>query len=86
MAGKSTFIDDRAPVRGELHVGLVYAELAAGTLNAIDTTVALTVDGRCRYLYACGLGSQHLGGPIIHDQPMMVDWVVRFSITVKSSQ
>ena len=32
-------------VRGELHVGLVYAELAAGTLNAIDTTEALTVEG-----------------------------------------
>ena len=45
VAGKSTFIDDRAPVRNELHVGLVYAEAASGVLNAIDTDAAMMVEG-----------------------------------------
>ena len=72
VAGKSTFIDDRAPVRGELHVGLVYAELAAGILNAIDTTEALTVEGVVDIFTHADL-AHNIWGLIIHDQPMMVE-------------
>lgn len=72
VAGKSTFIDDRIPVRNELHVGLVYAEVAAGILNAIETETALMIEGVVG-IYTHADLAHNIWGPIIHDQPMLVE-------------
>ena len=45
VAGKSEFIDDRPWQRGELLVGFLFAEVPKGTLNSIDISEALEIEG-----------------------------------------
>ena len=61
VAGTSEFIDDRPQVRGELIVGLLYAEVPSGILEHIDTQKAQKNRRSRWYLYPQRSALQYLG-------------------------
>ena len=77
VAGGSVFIDDRPFQSGELLVGMVYSTVPSGVLNGIDYSQALLVEGIHGVFTHKDL-STNIWGPIIHDQPMLVERDIRF--------
>jgi len=77
VTGGSEFIDDRPPQRGELLVGLLYSKTAKGILNSIDVTPALALPGVVGIYTSADL-KQNIWGPILHDQPLIVEKEIGF--------
>jgi xanthine dehydrogenase large subunit len=77
VAGRSVFIDDRPFQGGELIVGMLYSTVASGVLNNIDYSQALLVDG-IHGIFTHKDLSTNIWGPIIHDQPMLVEREIKF--------
>ena len=77
VAGKSEFIDDRPWQKGELIVGFVYAEVPRGTLDSIDISEALEIDGVVG-IYTHKDLAHNIWGPIIHDQPLLVEEEINY--------
>lgn len=77
VMGASEFIDDRPPQRGELLVGLLYATVAKGLLHSIDYSDALKVKGIVG-IYTHKDLAHNIWGPIIHDQPLLVEKEIQF--------
>ena len=77
VQGRSEFIDDRPPQRGELLVGLLFAEVAHGRLKSIDYAEALKIEG-IHGVYTHRDLAHNIWGPIIHDQPLLVSDEITF--------
>jgi xanthine dehydrogenase large subunit len=72
VTGESIFVDDRAPVLGELYVGVVGSPVSKGKLNSIDSSEALKHPS-CVGVYTANDLSAKKWGAIFHDQPILVD-------------
>lgn len=72
VTGTSVFMDDRAPHRGEVQVGLVGSPVAHGRLRAVDVSQALALPGVLAIYSAADL-AHNRWGTIIQDQPLLAD-------------
>jgi xanthine dehydrogenase large subunit len=71
VSGESVFVDDRAEVRGEVHVGIVGSGIAHGRLLGIDSSEALA-DPDCLGIFTSADFHAKKWGTIVHDQPFLV--------------
>ncbi len=72
VTGESIFIDDIAPVKGELFVNYVGSPVAAGRLKKIDFKEVLKVPGVVGVFSAKDV-HHNLWGTIVKDQPVLVE-------------
>lgn len=72
VTGTSIFVDDRSPIRGEIHVGVVGSPYAAGNLKKIHFKEALKLPGILAVYTAEDL-SHNKWGAIFKTQPLLVD-------------
>jgi xanthine dehydrogenase large subunit len=72
VTGTSIFIDDRAPLRGEIHVGVVGTPVAAGKLKKVHYQEALELSGVLAIYTAKDL-SHNAWGAIFKTQPLLVE-------------
>lgn len=72
VTGESIFVDDRAPVLGELFVGVVGSPVSKGKLKGINSKRALAHPS-CVGVYTAEHLSAKKWGAIFHDQPILVD-------------
>lgn len=72
VAGESEFIDDRAPLEGELHVGVVYSPFAKAKLRGVDAKAALAIPGVAGVYTAKDL-AHNRWGTIFQDQPLLAE-------------
>lgn len=77
VTGQSIFIDDRPPLRGELHVGVVGSPVAHGRILGIDTRAAQALPGVAGVFVAADL-HHNIWGTIIQDQPLLAHESVHF--------
>jgi len=77
VTGQSVFIDDRPPLRGEVHVGVVGSPVARGRVLSIDTSAARALPGVAGVFTAEDL-HHNVWGTIIQDQPMLANEQVNF--------
>ena len=77
VSGESIFIDDRAEVRGEVHVGVVGSTIAHGRLVEIDASVA-HADPDCLGVYTAKDLHGNKWGTIFHDQPFLVESEINY--------
>ncbi len=77
VQGASEFVDDRPPVAGELHVGVVFSSEPHAKLVRVDVDAALAAEGVVAVFTAKDV-AHNLWGTIIQDQPLLADDVVRF--------
>ncbi|MGV3526845.1 MAG: xanthine dehydrogenase molybdopterin binding subunit [Candidatus Sericytochromatia bacterium] len=77
VTGQSVFIDDRPPLRGELHVGVVGSPVAHGRILSIDTSAAAALPGVAGIYTAADL-HHNVWGTIIQDQPLLAHDAVNF--------
>lgn len=71
VTGKSIFVDDRAFLKNEVHVGYVGSPISHGKLKNIDCTEALKVNGVIDIYTAKDVVDNHWG-TIVSEQPMIV--------------
>ena len=77
VTGLSEFIDDRAFVRGELLVGILFSPHAKARVRKIDTTAALRIPGVAAVF--TGKDIEHnVWGTIFQDQPLIAESEVNF--------
>ena len=72
VTGRSVFIDDRAPIQGEIQVGVVGVPVAAGRLKGISAQRAELIPGVLGIFTAKDL-SHNQWGTIIKHQPILVE-------------
>jgi len=72
VTGESIFVDDRAPVLGELYVGVVGSPVSKGILKSIDDSKA-NAHPSCVAVYTADDLSAKKWGAIFHDQPILVE-------------
>ncbi len=77
VAGKSEFIDDIAPLPGELHVEVVLSAKAHAKIRKIEARKAKAVSGFVAIFTAKDL-HHNVWGTIFQDQPLLADGEVRF--------
>lgn len=77
VQGQSEFVDDRPPVAGELHVGVVFSTEPHAKILAVHTAEALAVEGVVAVFTAKDV-AHNLWGTIFQDQPLLADTVVQF--------
>lgn len=72
VTGSSRFVDDRAPMKNEVFVGIVPSPVAKGVLLEVDSTLTFKIPGVLDVLTARDL-KHNAWGTIVHDQPILVD-------------
>ncbi|MEM8873571.1 MAG: xanthine dehydrogenase molybdopterin binding subunit [Planctomycetota bacterium] len=72
VTGKSQFIDDAAPLAGELIAGILPAPVAKGTICKLDVTAARNTPGVVAVLTAVDLPEMAAFGPVLHDEWLIV--------------
>ncbi len=77
VQGRSEFVDDRPPVAGELHVGVVYSSEPHAKILAVHADEARALPGVAGVFTARDV-AHNLWGTIFQDQPLLADDVVRF--------
>lgn len=77
VSGESVFIDDRAELKNEVHVGVVGAPVASGRVLAIDASRALAHPD-CLAVYTAQDLIGKKWGPIVHDQPILVEKLIGY--------
>ncbi len=70
VTGRSTFIDDRPRVKGEVLVGLVYCPVARARIKKLSGAKALQVPG-VRGFYTAKDFKHNIWGSIFQDQPLL---------------
>lgn len=78
VSGESIYIDDIAPVRGELLVDFFYAPVSHARVKNIDLSEAAQVQGIAALFTAKDLPGQNLFGPIIKDEILLVEDLIEF--------
>ncbi len=74
VTGTAAYIDDYAPIAGELSIDFVRAPIAAGKLQSIDLTAALKLPGVVAiYTHRDLPCHENKFGPIFRDEPFLVD-------------
>ena len=72
VSGESQFLDDLAPLAGELVVGVVGSPLAHGRLTRLDVSPALEVPGVACVLTAADVPGHNRFGPSVKDEDLLV--------------
>jgi xanthine dehydrogenase large subunit len=72
ITGESIFIDDIAPMKGELQVNYVGSPVACGIVRKIDASGALKIPGVLA-VYTAKDVHHNLWGTIVKDQPLLVE-------------
>jgi xanthine dehydrogenase large subunit len=72
VTGQSVFLDDVAPLAGELVVGIVPAPVAAGRLKSLDFSAARCVPGVATIITAADIADHNRFGPVVHDEDLLV--------------
>ncbi|MEM6562317.1 MAG: molybdopterin cofactor-binding domain-containing protein, partial [Planctomycetota bacterium] len=78
VTGQSRFIDDAAPLAGELLAGIIPAPVARGTLRELDVTAARNTPGVIAVLTAADLPKLAAFGPVLHDEWLIVRVEISF--------
>jgi xanthine dehydrogenase large subunit len=78
VTGESRYIDDFAPVHGELFVDFVWSPVAHGLIKRVDCSDALRLDGVVGCFTAKDIPGQNLFGPIIADEILIADQETMF--------
>jgi len=73
VTGTSVFLDDRAPLPGELLAAVVPSPVAHGKLNRLDVTKARALPGVAAVLTADDVPGHNLFGPVAHDELLLVE-------------
>ncbi|MFT3787989.1 MAG: xanthine dehydrogenase molybdopterin binding subunit [Tepidisphaeraceae bacterium] len=71
--GESVFLDDIAPLAGELVAGIVTAPIARGRMTRLDLDTARKVPGVRAILTAGDIPGHNLFGPAIKDESLIVE-------------
>src|SRR5882724_4833031 len=74
VSGESVYVDDMAPLRGELIVDFVWSPVAHGRVRGIDFGDAKSF----AHLFTCRDLHHNLFGPIIQDELLLAEDVVSF--------
>jgi len=77
VSGEAEFIDDRAPMPHEVHVGVVYSPHARARITNINLANALAMPGVVSGFLARDL-KHNTWGTIIHDQPLLAEHEVNY--------
>lgn len=77
VTGESIFIDDRAEVKNEVHVGYLGSPVSHGRLKGVDFSKALELDDVVAIYTAKDLHHNRWGA-IVPEQPILVDDVIGF--------
>ena len=76
--GRSIFLDDIAPARGELRVDFLASPVARGTISRLDLTAAARVPGVHLLTYR-DVPGHNLHGPIFQDEAFLAEREVVFA-------
>ncbi len=78
VSGESIFLDDIAPLNGELIAGIVPAPIASGMLTRLDLTAARQIPGVVCILTAADVPGHNLFGPVVKDEYLIVEKEIQF--------
>src|SRR5215213_6908103 len=78
VSGESLFLDDTAPLRGELLVDYVGSPVAHGEILSIDLEPARAIRGVVALLTAKDIPGHNLIGPAVKDEPLLFDKTAEF--------
>ncbi|MEO1237205.1 MAG: molybdopterin cofactor-binding domain-containing protein, partial [Planctomycetota bacterium] len=73
VTGRSVFLDDLAPLAGELVAGIVPSPHAHGRLLSLDTTQASQLPGVAAVLTAADVPGHNRFGPVVVDEDLLVE-------------
>ncbi|MEM6552275.1 MAG: xanthine dehydrogenase molybdopterin binding subunit [Planctomycetota bacterium] len=73
VTGQSVFLDDLAPLAGELLAGIVPSPYAHGRLLSLNTTQAAQIPGVAAVLTAADVPGHNRFGPVLVDEDLLVD-------------
>lgn len=77
VTGESVYVDDMAPLPGELLVGFVWSPYAHARILSVDVSAAQKLEGVAGLYTWCDL--QHNAfGPIMRDEPLLAEEVCTF--------
>ena len=77
VTGQSLYVDDIAPLHGELLVDFVWSPFAHARVRSIDIDDAAKVDGVAG-IYTCRDLHHNQFGPIVKDEPLLVEEICTF--------
>ena len=75
--GSAAYIDDRPPVRGELHVEVYFSPYAYADIVSLDFSEALRVEG-VRGIFTARDLHHNIWGTIFQDQPFLAEKQVKY--------
>jgi xanthine dehydrogenase large subunit len=78
VAGAAPYIDDLPELAGTLHAALGLSPVAHGTLLSIDLATLRAQPGVVGVFTAADIPGPNDCGPIVHDDPILADGVVRY--------
>jgi xanthine dehydrogenase large subunit len=78
VTGRATYIDDIAEVNGTLHCALGLSPVAHGRLKGVRLDEIRQLPGVVLVLSAADIPGANDCGPIIHDDPILADGVLRY--------
>ena len=78
VAGAAPYIDDLPELAGTLHAALGLSPAAHGTLRGIDLATLRAQPGVVGVFTAADIPGPNDCGPILHDDPILADGVVRY--------
>jgi xanthine dehydrogenase large subunit len=70
VAGRATYVDDIAEVRGTLHAAPILSTVAHGRLHGIDTAAALALPGVRGVVLAGDIPGDPVLATFVHDEPV----------------
>ncbi|MEM1213456.1 MAG: xanthine dehydrogenase molybdopterin binding subunit [Planctomycetota bacterium] len=73
VTGQSVFLDDLAPLAGELLAGIVPSPYAHGRLLSLNTTKAAQLPGVAAVLTAADVPGHNRFGPVLVDEDLLVE-------------
>ena len=78
VTGESIFLDDVAPLAGELLAGIVPAPVAHGKLKRLDASAAARIPGVAAILTARDVPGHNQFGPVFKDEMLLVEDEITF--------
>lgn len=78
VSGRATYVDDMAELAGTLHAAVGMATCAHARLNRLDLEAVRAAPGVVAVMTAADIPGANNCGPILHDDPLLVDGEVQF--------